>query len=69
MSGHNKTPQPDPRDEKIAAIEQMLREVEQQGQRFVLLAASLRRQVNDLAAGKTTPAKEQIRDWSCVDDW
>ncbi|MCF8025830.1 MAG: hypothetical protein K9K82_10135 [Desulfobacteraceae bacterium] len=57
-----------PVDEQISRIEHTLREVEQQGQRFMMLAETLRAQVNELKNG---PPKidEPITDWSFVKEW
>ena len=54
--------------EKIARIEHTLREVEQQGRRFMLLAETLRAQVDELKNGPVAP-EEPITDWSFVREW
>ena len=50
------------RDERIARIEATLQEVEQQSQRFMLLADTLRAQVKELKEGPARP-REPIKNW------
>lgn len=69
MSGREKTYSADSiKGEQISRIEHTLREVEQQGQRFMLLAETLRAQVDELKNGPPQP-DEPITDWSFVRGW
>jgi len=57
------------RDERIARIEATLQEVEQQSQRFLLLADTLRAQVKELKEGSVQPW-QKITDWKgFTKDW
>lgn len=57
------------RDERIARIEATLQEVEQQSQRFLLLADTLRAQVKELKEGPAQP-RQKITDWKgFTKDW
>jgi len=57
------------RDERIARIEATLQEVEQQSQRFLLLADTLRAQVKELKEGPVQP-RQKITDWKgFTKDW
>ncbi|MCF8094442.1 MAG: hypothetical protein K9J79_03685 [Desulfobacteraceae bacterium] len=54
--------------EQISQIEHTLREVEQQGHRCIMLAQTLKAQLDELKYGPPSP-EEPITDWSFVRNW